>query len=91
MREKKTGRQRQIQAQQGRKGHRLPPLQYGEPVLVQDLRASKTKWLRGQCMDQLTEHSNTVHVEGQLLHRNKKFMKPSSHVPEYPVGGGYNR
>ena len=84
--EKKTGRQRQIQAQQGGKGRRLPPLQYGEPVLVQDLRASKTKWLRGRCVDQLTERSYTVDVDGQLVHRNRQFMKPSSHVPEHPVG-----
>eukprot|EP00731_Ephydatia_muelleri_P018174 Em0011g214a len=84
--EKKTGRQRQIQAQQSGKGHRLPPLQYGEPVLVQDLRASKTKWLRGRCVDQLTERSYTVDVDGQLVHRNRQFIKPSSHVPEHPVG-----
>ena len=37
-------------------------------------------------MDQLTERSNTVDVDGQLLHQNRQFMKPSSHVPEYPVG-----
>ena len=37
-------------------------------------------------MDQLTECSNTVDIEGQLLHQNRKFMKPSSHVPRYPVG-----
>eukprot|EP00731_Ephydatia_muelleri_P034422 Em0059g7a len=84
--EKKTGRQRQIQAQQSGKGHRLPPLQYGEPVLVQDLRASKTKWLRGRCVDQLTERSYTVDVDGQLVHRNRQFIRPSSHVPEHPVG-----
>ena len=80
--EKKTGRQRQIQAQQSGKGHRLPPLQYRELVLVQDLRASKTEGLRGRCVDQLTERSYTVDVDGQLVHRNRQFIKPSSHVPE---------
>ena len=75
--EKMTGRQRQIQAQQSGKGHRLLPLKYGKPVLVQDLRASKTKWLRSRCVDQLTEPLYTVDVDGQLVHRNRQFIKPS--------------
>ena len=37
-------------------------------------------------MDQLTERSYTVDVDGQLVHQNRQFVKPSSHVPEHPVG-----
>ena len=58
-------------------------LHRGEPVLVQDLRARKTQWVRGQCRDQLTDRSYMyiVDVDGQLLHHNRQFLKPSQGLP----------
>ena len=68
--EKKVHRQAQIQMHCCGNGSSLTPLRKGEPVLVQDLRARKTQWMRGRCNGQLPKSSYTVEVDGQLLHRN---------------------
>ena len=85
--EKKIHRQTQVQMRQGGKGSSLTPLRKGEPVLVQDLRARKTQWLRGRCEGQLSKRSYTVEVDGQLLHRNRQFLKPSWNAPPLDLGG----
>lgn len=59
----------------------MPPLRTGQPVLVQDLR--KTEWLRGKCQGQLSDRSYAVEVEGQLLHQNRGFLKPSVREEKY--------
>ena len=79
--EKKAERQRKIQEYKTRSGRNLPPLQVGEPVLVQDVKARKTQWERGYCRDKLSSRSYVVEVEGQLLHRNRQFLKPSKNLP----------
>ena len=78
----KFKRQNTIQSQAESKGRNLRPLQVGKPVLVQDLRARKTKWLRGICENQVSDRSYLVRVEDRLLHRNRKFLKPSMHSPD---------
>ena len=83
--EKKRDRQRRIQAQQEGKGRSLAPLRSGEPVLVQDLRARKTQWMRGHYVDQITDRSGIVEVDGQLLHRNRQFLKPTLIAPPLPL------
>ena len=49
--EKTIKRQGQIQAQQKGKGRSLAPLKKGEPVLVQDMQARKTQWMRGHYLE----------------------------------------
>ena len=53
----------------------------GDPVRVQDLRAKKTEWMRGYCRGQLSDRSYMVEVNGQLLHRNRQFLKASKNHP----------
>ena len=76
-------RQQQTLSRYDGRGRTLRKLNRGEPVLVQDLRAKKTQWVRGRCWDQLTDRSYTVEVDGQLLHRNRhvQFLKPSQNLP----------
>ena len=57
--EKKVERQRSIQGQAKGNGKILQPLKVGDPVLVQDLRAKKTEWMRGYCRGQLSDRSYT--------------------------------
>ena len=78
---KKMARQQQTLSRYDGRGRTLRKLNRGEPVLVQDLRAKKTQWVRGRCWDQLTDRSYTVEVDGQLLHRNRQFLKPSQNLP----------
>ncbi|KAL5477674.1 hypothetical protein EMCRGX_G024499, partial [Ephydatia muelleri] len=85
--EKKLHRQAQIQRHHSGYGSTLTPLRKGEPVLVQDLRARKTQWMRGRCEGQLSKSSYTVEVDGQLLHRNRQFLKPSLNSPQLDLGG----
>jgi len=61
--EKKVERQRKIQASK-MMGKDLPPLRVGQPVLVQDVLARKTQWSRGFCVDQLSDRSYVVNVDG---------------------------
>ena len=80
---KKIARQQVIQLQgccaRGRR--ELPLLRLGEPVLVQDVRAKKTQWSSGRCLDQLSDRSYIVDVDGEILRRNRRFLKPSCHQP----------
>ncbi|KAL5515944.1 hypothetical protein EMCRGX_G001194 [Ephydatia muelleri] len=85
--EKKLHRQAQIQRHHSGYGSTFTPLRKGEPVLVQDLRAHKTQWMRGRCEGQLSKSSYTVEVDGQLLHRNRQFLKPSLNSPQLDLGG----
>ena len=85
--EKKLHRQAQIQRHHSGYGSTFTPLRKGEPVLVQDLRARKTQWMRGRCEGQLSKSSYTVEVDGQLLHRNRQFLKPSLNSPQLDLGG----
>ena len=84
--EKKVHKQAQIQLYRSGKGSTFAPLRKGEPVLVQDLRARKTQWMRGKCEGQLSKNSYTVEVDGQLLHRNRQFVKPSWNSPPLDLG-----
>ena len=63
------------------KTHSDKPLHRGQPVVVQDLRARKTQWMQGRCVDRLTDRSYTVEVDGKLLHHNRQFLKPSQNAP----------
>ena len=77
---RKIARQQVIQAQGCvRERRELPPLQLGKPVL--DVRAKKTQWSRGRCLDQLSDRSYIVDVDGEILRRNRRFLKPSAHRP----------
>ena len=82
--EKKIKRQGQIQAQQEGKGRSLAPLKKGEPVLVQDVQARKTQWMRGHYLEQLTDRSGIEEVDGRLLHRNRQLPKPTPNAPQVP-------
>ena len=57
----------------------LSPLSVGQPVLVQDAHARKTEWRRELCQGQLSNRSYVVDVDGQPLHRNRQFIKPTDH------------
>ena len=83
--EKKIKRQGQIQAQQEGKGRSLAPLKKGEPVLVQDMQARKTQWMRGHYLEQLTDRSGIEEVDGRLLHRNWQLPKPTPNAPQVPL------
>ena len=85
--ERKIARQQQMLRQQD-KTHSDKPLQRGQPVLVQDLRARKKQWMRGRCVDRLTDRSYTVEVDGKLLHHNRQFLKPSQNAPREEEHGG---
>ena len=85
--EKNLHRQAQIQRHHSGYGFTFTPLRKGEPVLVQDLRARKTQWMRGRCEGQLSKSSYTAEVDGQLLHRNRQFLKPSLNSPQLDLGG----
>ena len=41
----------------------------------------------GRCEGQLSKSSYTVEVDGQLLHRNRQFLKPSLNSPQLDLGG----
>ena len=84
--EKKVHKQAQIQLYRSGKGSTFAPLRKGEPVLVQDLRARKTQWMRGKCEGQLSKNSYTVEVDGQLLYRNRQFVKHSWNSPPLDLG-----
>ena len=65
----------------------LPVLNIGDNVLVQD-SSGKNRWTRGTVVD--TEdcpRSYRVKIEpdGQVLRRNRKFLRPSSHAPEFQL------
>ena len=79
--EKKVQRQQSIQSKLSAKGRDLPPLRVGQPVLVQDVHAKKTEWRRGLCQGQLSNRSYVVDVDGQPLHRNRRFLKPTTVGP----------
>ena len=69
-----------IQSQGCARGRRdLPPLRLEEPVLVQDVCVKKTQWSTGKCLDQLSDWSYIVDVDGDILRRNRRFLKPSTH------------
>ena len=78
--EKKIYKQQKLQALRG--GRNLPPLRVGEPVLIQDVLASKTQWSRGQCRGKLSDRSYLVEVDGRLLRRNRQLLRPSKNLPE---------
>ena len=88
--ERNIDRQQQMLRQQD-KTHSDKPLQRGQPVLVQDLRTRKTQWMRGRCVDRLTDRSYTVEVDGKLLHSNRQFLKPSQNAPREEERGGKKR
>eukprot|EP00731_Ephydatia_muelleri_P009993 Em0005g579a len=58
-----------------------PPLQVGQPILVQDMLAKKTQWNRGMCVDKLSDKSYVVDVDGQVLRRNRRFLKQTYNWP----------
>ena len=60
----------------------LEPIQVGQPVLVQDWLSKKTQRNRGGCVDQLSDRSYIVDMDGDILRRNRVFLKPSSHQPD---------
>ena len=73
-------KQQVIQSQGYARGRRdLPPLRLGELVLLQDVRAKKTRWSTGRCLDQFSDRSYMymVDVDGEILRRNHRFLKPS--------------
>ena len=63
----------------------LAPLKKGEPVLVQDMQARKTQWMRGHYLERLTDRFRIVEVDGRLLHRNRQFLKPTPNSPQVPL------
>ena len=77
---KKVQRQQSIHSKLSAKGRDLPPLRVGQPVLVQDVNARKTEWRR-LCQGQLSNRSYVVDVDGQPLHRNRRFLKPTTVGP----------
>jgi len=79
--EKKVERQRKIQASRTT-GKDLPPLRVGQPVLVQDVLARKTQWSRGYCVDQLSDRSYVVNVDGRFLRRNRQLLRPTVNQPD---------
>ena len=79
--EKKVERQRKIQASK-MMGKDLPPLRVGQPVLVQDVLARKAQWSRGYCVDQLSDRSYVVNVDGQFLRRNRQLLRPTVNQPD---------
>ena len=50
-------------------------------MLVQDVKAKKAQWERGYCRDKLYSRSYIIEVDGQLLHRNRQFLKPCKNLP----------
>ena len=69
--EKKVQKQhKMLQLTGGAKRRALPPLETGKPILSQDMRAFKTQWKRGTCVDQLSDWSYVVEIDGQLMRRN---------------------
>ena len=77
---RKIAKQQVIQSQGYDRGRRdLPPLRLGELVLLQDVRAMKTRWSTGRCLDQFSDRSYMymVDVDGEILRRNHRFLKPS--------------
>ena len=71
-----------IQEHQHSHGKILPPLQVSEPVLVKDVKAKKAQ--QNQSPVQIRYGSGwsyVFNVEGNVLHRNREFMKPSKNRP----------
>ena len=81
MQNKKIHRQEVIQKRVNSCRDHLPLL-VGQPVLVQDMLAWKTQWNRGICVDRLSDRSYIINVDGRILRRNRKFLKPSCNVPQ---------
>ena len=80
--EKKEQKQhKMLQSSGGAKRRALPPLETGKPILAQDMRAFKTQWKRGTCVSQLSDRSYIVDIEGQLVRRNRRFLKQSENPP----------
>lgn len=79
--QRKLKKQQQIQARRGVNRNPLPPLTIGQPVLVQDWLSKKTQWIRGLCVGQLSDRSYLVEVDGQLLRRNRVFLRPTTQAP----------
>eukprot|EP00731_Ephydatia_muelleri_P000916 Em0001g916a len=80
--EKKEQKQhKMLQSSGGAKRRALPPLVTGKPILAQDMRAFKTQWKRGTCVSQLSDRSYIVDIEGQLVRRNRRFLKQSENPP----------
>ena len=52
-----------------------------KPILVQNMRAFKTQWKQGTCLGQFSDQSYIVHIEGQLVRRNRRFLKQSENLP----------
>ena len=79
--QRKLKKQQQIQARRVVDRNPLPPLIIGQPVLVQDWLSKKTQWIRGLCVGQLSNRSYLVEVDGQLLRRNRVFLRPTTQAP----------
>ena len=61
----------------------LEPIQAsGSASVGSEWLARKTQWNRGKCVDQLSDRSYIVDVDGQILRRNRVFLRPSSHQPD---------
>ena len=50
----------------------LEPIQVGQPVLV---LSRKTQWNRGKFMAQLSDRSYIMDMDGQILRRNRMFLR----------------
>ena len=70
-----------LKTQARKTGRDLPALRVGQPVLVEDALARKTQWTRGRCVDQLSDRSYVVEVDGRFLRRNRRFLRPTGNPP----------
>ena len=83
---KKLGRQWQIQAQQEGKGRSLAPLRRGEWCWYKICEPERPSGCEdGRYVDQIMDQSGFVEVDGQLLHRNRQFLKPTPIASPLPL------
>jgi len=80
---KKAEKQRQSQRYYNRGACDLRPIQKGTPVFVQSLKKyQQVKWSPGTIVDKCSDRSYVVDVEGQLLRRNRRYLREDNTTPQ---------
>ena len=56
----------------------LSELKEGKPDIVRDYHSHKRGWKEARVVKQLLRRSYSVDLEGELLHRNRRDLKPTN-------------
>jgi len=77
-RKQKLTKQLRREAGYNRTALNLPELREGQPVMVRDYHTHKRRWKEARVVKQLSGRSYSIEVDGELLRRNRRDLKPTN-------------